>query len=194
MKKTLLLAGVASIFAFNAQALDIKPYVGLDYVYSDTELGSIWVAGERVDPYLESKFDSFAISAGAKVHKNFGLEAFYQQSLDEEKTVGFGQKTETSYNAYGVDAIGYLPLECEQKIELLGSLGVGYYDFDAKYKILGNEMLKLSDSGWGYRIGAGAQYNINEHLAARVMARYADIDVDGVDNIVDLTAGVRYTF
>ena len=188
MKKTLLLAGVAALVSFNANAMEMKPYVGLDYVYSmfDFEDGDM-------DKVVEDDLNAFAITAGAKMHKNFGLEAFYQQSKEESKKT-LGLKVKDKYKAYGVDAIGYLPLECEQKIELLGSLGVGYYDFDAKYKILGNEMLKLSDSGWGYRIGAGAQYNINEHLAARVMARYADIDVDGVDNIVDLTAGVRYTF
>lgn len=48
--------------------------------------------------------------------------------------------------------------------------------------------------GLGLRFGAGAQYNFNEHLAARAMIRYSDIDVEGVDKIVDLTAGVRYTF
>ena len=30
MKKILLLAGVASVFAFNANAMEMKPYVGLD--------------------------------------------------------------------------------------------------------------------------------------------------------------------
>ena len=35
MKKTLLLVGVASLFALNANAVEFKPYVGLDYVYSD---------------------------------------------------------------------------------------------------------------------------------------------------------------
>ena len=38
MKKTLLLAGVACLFSYSANAMDlsqdIRPYVGLDYVYS----------------------------------------------------------------------------------------------------------------------------------------------------------------
>jgi hypothetical protein len=36
MKKTLLLAGVASVFAFSAQALELTPYVGADYNYNFT--------------------------------------------------------------------------------------------------------------------------------------------------------------
>ena len=31
MKKTLLLAGVASLFAVNTANAEVKPYVGLDY-------------------------------------------------------------------------------------------------------------------------------------------------------------------
>ena len=38
MKKMLLLAGVASVFAFNANAMEMKPYVGLDYNYSDAAI------------------------------------------------------------------------------------------------------------------------------------------------------------
>ena len=34
MKKTLLLAGVASLFAVNTANAEVKPYVGLDYNYS----------------------------------------------------------------------------------------------------------------------------------------------------------------
>lgn len=46
----------------------------------------------------------------------------------------------------------------------------------------------------GYRLGAGAQYNFNDNIAARAMVRYVDTDIDGLDNIVDLTLGIRYTF
>ena len=50
------------------------------------------------------------------------------------------------------------------------------------------------DKGMGYRLGAGAQYNFNDNIAARAMVRYVDTDIDGLDNIVDLTLGIRYTF
>lgn len=43
MKKTLLLAGVACLFSFGANAADyslseLRPYVGLDYVYTDANI------------------------------------------------------------------------------------------------------------------------------------------------------------
>ena len=44
MKKTLLLAGVAALFAVNANAMELKPYVGLDYVRSDVDIDKIEIA------------------------------------------------------------------------------------------------------------------------------------------------------
>ena len=189
MKKTLLLAGVAALFAVNANAMELKPYVGLDYVRSDVDIDKI--EGYQ---YFEDGLNAFAVSAGTRFHKNFGLEAFYQQSEEGNKKTGLLEMND-EYKAYGIDAIGYLPLGCEQKFELLGSLGVGYYDVDVKEKVLGIKTDSYSDNGWGYRAGVGAQYNVTDNLAARVMARYVDIEnVEGVDNMVDLTAGIRYSF
>lgn len=192
MKKVMLLAGVAALFSANATAAELKPYVGLDYVYSDLDI-NMNLAGQKIDSYMENKLNSFAVSAGTKFNKNFGVEAFYQQSGDGDKNYP-GEKITTNYRAYGLDLIGYLPLGCEEKFELLGSAGVGYYDMHAKYNVLSRDVLKLGDDGLGYRFGAGAQYNLTENLAARVMARYVDLNVDGVDKIVDVTAGVRYSF
>lgn len=195
MKKSLLIASVAACVATSANAVEFKPYVGLDYVYSMTDL-DVKIANADVSEYLEDDLNAFAVSVGAKLHKNFGVEAFYQQSEDGEKKWP-GEKTTTNYKAYGVDFVGYFP--AHEKIELLGSVGVGYYDAEAKYNgdafaALNINSVKLDDSGLGYRLGVGAQYNFTENWGARVMARYVDTDIDGMDNMVDLTAGVRYTF
>lgn len=181
MKKYLLLAGVASIMSFNANAMDMemKPYVGLDYVRSMVDINQ---------DYAEDDFNAYAISAGVKMHKNFGVEAFFEQT-DEGKKHHEGVEIKDKYHAYGLDLMGYMPLGCEEKVELVGSLGLGYYDAELKL----NDQ-KFTDDGWGWRVGAGAQYNFIENMAARVMVRYADVDVEDVDNIVDVTAGVRYSF
>ena len=186
MKKYLLLAGVASVMSFNANAMEMKPYVGLDYVYSMVDTSDL-------NDAIEEDLNAFAISAGMKMHKNFGVEAFFQQTEEGEKKYPAG-KLKDKYHAYGVDMIGYMPLGCDEKVELLGSLGLGYYDAEIKgeHKTLGHD--KVTDDGWGWRVGAGAQYNFTENMAGRVMVRYADVDIEHVDNIVDLTAGVRYSF
>lgn len=185
MKKYLLLAGVASIMSFNANAMEMemKPYVGLDYVYSMMDTDKL--DGANV---VDENLNAYAISAGMKMHKNFGVEAFFQQT-EEGKKHYKGAEVKDKYHAYGVDMIGYMPLGCDEKVELLGSLGLGYYDTEVK--ALGE---KETDDAWGWRLGAGAQYNFTENMAGRVMVRYADVDIEGIDNIVDLTAGVRYSF
>lgn len=187
MKKYLLLAGVASIMSFNANAMEMKPYVGLDYVYSMIDADEIDGIGG-----VEEDLNAYSINAGVRMHKNFGVEAFFQQTEEGEKKHG-GVKLKDKYHAYGVDMIGYMPLGCDEKIELLGSLGLGYYDAEVKGEALGVRE-KYTDDGWGWRLGAGAQYNFTENMAGRVMVRYADVDIDGIDNIVDLTAGIRYSF
>ena len=189
MRKTLLLAGVASIMSFNANAMEMemKPYVGLDYVYSMIDADEIDGVGG-----VEEDLNAYAINAGVRMHKNFGVEAFFQQAAEGKKNHG-DTKVKDKYHAYGLDLIGYMPLGCDEKVELLGSLGMGYYDTEVKVESP-SQRLKETDDGWGWRLGAGAQYNFTENMAARVMVRYADVDVEGVDNVVDLTAGVRYSF
>ena len=80
MKKTLLLAGVASLFAVNAANAEVLPYVGLDYNYSSYGMDNY------VRDYLEDDYHSLSLIAGAKLHENFGLEAFYQRSLNEKNS------------------------------------------------------------------------------------------------------------
>lgn len=188
MTKSLLYAGVvACVFAFSANAteFEIKPYVGLDYVYSMSDI-------EKIDGVnaFEEDLNALALSVGAKLHQNFGIEMFYQKSEEGEKNIGI-IKTKDEYQAYGIDLLGYLPVT--EKLDLLGSLGFGYYDIDIKASVPGFSA-GGDDQGAGYRLGVGAQYNFTENWGARLMARYVDIDIDGVDNMVDLTAGVRYSF
>ena len=190
MKKTLLLAGVASLFSLNAQATEIKPVIGLDYVYSNANFDDFYTDdGERLDA-AEDMLQTLALSAGVKFNQYVGLEAFYQQSEKADKTTDGILKVEDKYKAYGLDVIGYLPVI--PQLDLIGSLGVGYYKVEVK-DLVGNEKIIDKDK-IAFRIGGGLQYNFNDHIAARVMARYNDTNINGLDNIVDVTAGVRYYF
>jgi len=198
MKKTLLLAGVAgTLFTLNANAMDLKPYVGLDYSYVKASTNNIVVEDVLVSSeFYEDSFHSAVVNAGIKLHKNVGLEAFYQKSSKEDgklaslniggTTVGT-DKLETSFDAYGLDLQGYLPLN--ENIELIGSAGLGQYKF--KMKGFG---YTAKDDETGYRLGLGTQYNINEHFALRGMIRYNIIDSDAVDDIKEFSLGIRYNF
>lgn len=184
MKKTLLLAGVASILAFNAQAFEIKPVVGLDYVYSIADIDSDNNGNELFDDRLSA----YAVSAGVKLNDYVGLEAFYQQSETGHKNVDNG-KTKDEYRAYGLDLMGYIPMTNVPHLDLIGSLGL------ANYKVKGYiNAEKATKDKLGFRAGFGLQYSITDHIATRVMARYNDLNISGIDNIIDLTAGIRVYF
>ena len=70
-------------------------------------------------------------------------------------------------------------------------MGIGQYNFKQKYI----DASHRNDHGWGYRFGAGMQYNINEQWAARAIFRYIHTDkINSYDHINEYSFGVRYTF
>lgn len=172
MKKVLLLAGVAfALGVSQAQAMMATPYVGMDYVYTDMDMR------HGADHQLENKFNSLSVNAGTKLNKNFGVEAYYQQSDTESK-----HGRDSRFYSYGIDAMGYLPVA--HNVDLIGSIGVGQYEFRA-----GGD-----DNGLGYRVGVGAQYSFNDNWAARAMVRKVFIDENVMDDMLEFAAGVRYSF
>lgn len=191
MNKTLLLAGAACLFSMNAMAsdfnyCDMRATVGMDYTYSNADI-------EKVDGInaFKNSLNSGAINAGIKFNRYMGIEAFYQQSENGTKTVLNDIKTKSKFDAYGADVIGYMPVH--DKIDLLGSVGLAQYETNATIMDY-SEVAKASEDGLGVRFGLGAQYNVTENWGLRAMARYNWLDLDNVNHITELSAGVRYTF
>ena len=188
MKKALLLAGVASLFATAANA-EIKPYIGLDGNYSSLD----WAYD--IENSVEDDYQSVSLIAGAKVVRNFGLEAFYQLSGGEKNygasdAIGGDNFYHSRFTAYGLDALGYLPLGCEGKVELIAGAGVGEYTF--KIRHVGNGTMK--DHSTGYRLNAGVQYNIDENWSLRGMYHHVYTQKSEVDAIDEFSVGIRYNF
>ena len=76
MKKMLLLATAATLLSMNANAnmmQDMKPYIGLDYVYTDADISKV----DHVSMY-KHKFDSANINIGMRTCY-MGIEAYYQK-------------------------------------------------------------------------------------------------------------------
>ena len=179
MKKTigaLMVAASAIAMAANAEAMEYNPYVGAEYGYSFLNGG----AGSN-------NFNSGKIFVGSQYNENFGVEAFYQRTTSDKKA---GDKAK--YEAYGLDAMGYLPMGCEQKVALVGTAGLAYYDF--KFKPEGG---KTNGEGtWGYRLGAGAEYNVTDNVAVRALARYTKLDQRAAysNDMMEYSIGARYNF
>ncbi|MFV0625907.1 MAG: outer membrane beta-barrel protein [Alphaproteobacteria bacterium] len=184
MKKFLFVSAAALLFSYSAKAADIevKPLVGLDYVYSYAE----YKADNK--KALQKNFNSPALVLGAQLNKYFSVEGLYQQTFNQSKNHE-GTKNKSKYRVLGLDAIGHLPLGCAQKVELLGLVGTGNYRYSAK-----NAYEKGSDDGWYGRIGGGVQYNVTDQVAVRAMVKNSWVDVKGLDSVLDATLGVRYSF
>ncbi|MBQ8465406.1 MAG: porin family protein [Alphaproteobacteria bacterium] len=182
MKNTIATLLVAvSAFAMNANAADFRPYVGVDYNYDN---------GNGND------FNSGTVNVGTQFNDYFGTEVFYQKSDSDVKTYGELRQQTRSFDAYGIDFNGYLPMGCEQEFALIGSLGVGEYTFNTGYNVAAN--LNNRDHGIGYRFGLGGLYNVTNNVALKAMARYVKFnklaDETEETDMMEYTAGVRYNF
>ena len=177
---SLMVAVSALAFSANANASDFKPYVGLDYNYTDAD-------ADHQSPKYAS------VNVGTEYNKYFGTEVFYQYSDDDKKHVN-GIENQTSFQAYGLDLMGYLPLGCDQVFSLVGTMGIGEYTFDKNYS--GFYAPKdQRDHGIGYRFGGGLQYKIDDKFSVRGLVRYVNLnDIDNFDDMWEYTAGIRYSF
>ena len=182
MKKALLLASAATLFATAANA-EIRPYIGLDGNYSSLD----WA--HKIERINEDDYQSLSFVAGTKLHRNFGVEAFYQLSGNEKNSTN-GLFSHTRFTAYGFDALGYLPLGCEGKVELIAGAGIAEYTFKTRLVSL----LTMKDHSTGYRLNAGAQYNFNENWALRGMYHHVYNQNSFVDAMDEYSVGVRYNF
>ena len=176
----------ATVHAADFQSLN--PYVGAGYSYAD--------AGYKgnFDTLAETKHHAGFIAAGIRPNRYWGAETFYQLSAHADKSaLNHLVKTETSFQAFGLDALGYLPVH--DKVDLIGSAGVGYYRFKADYSrfVSGSD----TENNFGWRLGIGAQYHVTDNLSLRGMVRYVDINDSGndaVDDLTDISIGVYYHF
>ena len=182
MNKTLLLAGVACLVSFGASAQEYKPYVGLDYAFSEADYS-------KDANHIKDDYSSMIINGGYKIGDYMGVEAFYQAAGDRKTHTSIG-RIKTGFDAYGVDLYGYMPLDCEGKFDMLASAGLAIYDTEVK----GVPVINENKSRVGYRFGLGAQYNITENIAARLMGRYNYIGMSHLDNFQEVTVGARYSF
>lgn len=175
--------------AITAQPVNtLRPYLGVDAGTTD-----IGYSGSEEKYFLKDRAMFVGGAAGLRIGRNWGVEVFYQTSNTAKKTADDEWRTEGDYTAYGVDALGFLPLN--DQLELVATAGVGKYEFDVKLKYSdGIHEFSGSDDNVGYRFGAGAQYNITGHWALRGMVRYVVLDSEYIDDMLEFSLGMRYTF
>lgn len=212
MKKAVTLSlGLAMIagFAPVAQAEEFfkfKPYVGIDLQHqavdynSDIDLGGgMLLDGNSV---LEDGLNGINIHVGNRFNKYFGGELGYFRTQNESKSIAAGDsvgnglvaatdfKTDVQLQGITLDALGYLPLGASERFELIGTAGVSWIKAEAKLDGVSDDSSEL-----GYRVGAGAQFNVTEKVNLRGLVRYQSADFDGIaDDAYTYSVGMNYSF
>lgn len=182
MKKTLLLAGLAGMVAANAEAINVTPYVGLDATYAMVD------GNENTNGSLSTKNWSLSGVVGGRTD-HFGLEGFYLTSLRQHKSVEGEGHLNTRISGYGIDALAYQQLGCSGRWELVGATGIGEYKIKVNTAGGGD-----SDTGIGYRLGAGLQYAMTENTSVRAMYHHVWMVKSELDSMDEFTIGIRYAF
>ena len=181
----------ANTYTTSEDTNQIRPYIGVDVAMSSMDLEDNDYGD--YSEYMEDSHNSLSLVVGAKFNRHVGVEAFIQQSSEEDKDYSEG-KTTNQYNAIGVDLIGYMPVSHE--LELLASLGMAQYNFNVKEEYEDYEYWeKDSLNTLGIRLGIGAQFYMTDNVALRGMARYVQFsDDDIIKNMVEFSLGLRYMF
>ncbi len=173
----------------------IKPFAGLEFGY-----GTLGMT-DGVSMIAQDGFSSVSVLAGFKTKETinnsnllFGLTAFYQNSAEEEKTVA-SLRTRTSFDAFGADALFFLPIN--EKFEVTFTLGFGFYDFEIETNnaLFGTH----SENHFGLRLGIGGEYKINQQVSLTAMLRYIDFpDYDSysdvMENMSEFGIGLKFYF
>ena len=185
--KKIILALAMCLASFDANAFLIDPYVGLDYGYSSYNLSKKYKEFDKDD------FGTYGAVVGVKLLSMVSAEAFYNQSEHKNNSVisNNNVSNKLKLKSYGVDVVGdVLNLGL---VEVLSSVGYGYYKADMNNKVSGIKY-KTDEDGNGIRLGLGAQFNPTPSIGIRGMFRYTFTNVDEVKNMKEFTLGLRYYF
>ena len=204
MKKTLLLAGIATaFFVNNANAANIAPYVSDKLNYSLASHDVKYVDGAKSG---KTKFSDniwgFDFAVGAKMFNSFRAELEYGFKQKAKKKLVDG-KSEVSNQSLMVNAYYDIPTGTNFAPYIGGGLGLSFLelkwkDVDPAYNY------KKSDVNFTWQLGLGLAYNFNNNWALDFGYRYTDAgDVKktaswGYDKAEatyhEFLLGARYTF
>lgn len=187
---------------------------------TDLSFDDIHFAGGPVTTNTDSIVDdqdNLSFILGARVSKYWGAEVFYETSykdntgsqidnhaLGSAGASGYYMMNEylTKYHAYGLDVIGYLPVS--PYFDFLASVGLAEYKFEnsatfAIHFVDGSVTdtsihRSFNENKLGWRVAAGGQLNIADGVALRAMYRYVSLGGDIIDDMKEISVGVRFLF
>lgn len=203
MNKILLLAGVAALFATNANAADVNPYIGAKLKYvdmsSDAKLGDTFDIDDKVLGGSVAIGVSTAVKGGA-----VRAELEYNKNEDAEKThtvsamgVNFNGKLKVESQSLMLN--GYYDIDTGTKFTPYVGAGIGYAKIKGSLSVLGISE-SIDDNNFAWQIGAGASYALTNNVSVDAGYRYVDYGDFTEDEVKldtsahELYIGARYTF
>lgn len=195
MKKILTsLVGVMSVIA----VANAEPYVGVNAIYNNAK----FTQPELFNDMLERNEFGASVDLGYQFFDYLGAEAYFQYNLPSSTDWYIGDtkllETKSNFMSGGLDVLGYLPLNSCHSLNLIGTVGGGYYRFEVKYKGIENDT--EHENHLALRMGAGFQYNFNESMSIRALGRFItwksdfDNDFDVMKNMWEGSVGFQYKF
>jgi OOP family OmpA-OmpF porin len=195
----LLAAGVLLSSAGTAVAADKGWYAGVGVGQMSTEVDDILGSTYRFD---ESD-TAFKVFGGYKFLPWLSVEGAYvdggNPSITDQGVIeGVSYKGSLGVELQSVVAAAVFTLPIGERFELFAKPGVSFWNSttDVRYQENGTTLGKYSqdDDGTAFFLGAGAGFNFNEHLGARVEYEWFDVAVqyeDGEFNDdLDATSGL----
>lgn len=211
------------------RASHFKYYVGVDFNKSHLEntnqpvrfdhLPFAPVAGlETPSDTMINSNNNIGIVIGTRPNPNFGMEAFYNRTYSKNTNTQFDNKVlgatdyhiigtyTSSYQAFGVDLIGYLPVT--DYFDFLAFVGLGQYMFDnsADFEVRHLETITstteivdtfgtdFDEHKLAWRVGGGFQFNIARGLVLRSVYRFIKVKTSTIKNMQEWSVGVRFLF
>lgn len=201
-----------------------KYYIGFEYNKSQVENSSksinfsdgAFLGSDGVDipaSQMIDHHDNIGVVLGFRPHKNFGFEAFYNTSYNDNevtqviKNIGGNSNYHSinsytsKYQAFGIDLIGYIP--ATRFFDFVAFVGIGKYKFEntARFNVrymglntVSSETYSFDEDELGYRAGGGIQFNIANGVALRLMYKYINIKTQTIRYLQEYSASLRFLF
>jgi OOP family OmpA-OmpF porin len=178
------------MFAGAAHA-DIGPYIGAslgETTFKDSE-GFPNGLGGTTHVHLDENDTSYKLFGGYMILPFLGIEGGYVDFGDVSKNFsGTGAKLDVSADGWEAFLVGNLPLG---PVDLFAKGGILSYDAKVKARVNGTTVASGSDSDEVGAYGVGAAVGFG---GLKVRAEFTLYDVDNIDDLYMVSAGVTYHF
>ena len=198
MKKIILLSAIALV-ATSASAFEVKPYV-------EGKINHNWLKAEyKEDGFAKENIKDNvlggALEVGAKIDQfRVGLEGYYNDKM-KDNLMGI-VPVESETKGFFLNGYWDVPFDGVNELKPYVGAGIGYSWLKETAKLSGfgfpNESAK--DKGFGWNVGFGVGYALNENIDLTLGYRYEylgkikenDTSTKVTNNKVSF--GARYTF